>query len=115
MDEVPANDVEVASLAACWLYEGRGGFLIRVSWRGGNEGAKPGHCCDCNQEECEVFHNGFSICLGNCNQRVNDFALELAWTFFDLPVAQAELTRHKNTKERSSRIGTSVLRQWVAI
>jgi hypothetical protein len=93
--------------------EGRGGFLIRASWRWGNEGGKAGQCCDCIQEECEVFHNGISICLGNCNQRVNDFALELAWTFFDLPVAQAELTRHKNTRERSSRIGTSVLRQWL--
>ena len=29
--------------------------------RSGNEGGKAGHCCDCNQEGCEVFHKGSSI------------------------------------------------------
>src|ERR1700733_2821227 len=41
--------------------EGRGGFPTRLSWSRGNEGDKPGHCCNCNQEECEVFHKGSSI------------------------------------------------------
>src|ERR1700733_11674820 len=41
--------------------EGRGGFPTRVSWCKGNEGDKAGHCCNCDQEECEVFHKGSSI------------------------------------------------------
>src|SRR5580658_542568 len=50
----------------------RGGFPIRVSWRRGNEGDKAGYCCNCNQEECEVFHKGSSnpICLGELKSGV---------------------------------------------
>src|SRR5580692_1586957 len=42
-------------------YVGRGGFCIRVSACSGNEGDKAAHCCNCHQEECEVFHRGSSI------------------------------------------------------
>src|ERR1700733_6188786 len=38
-----------------------GGFPIRASWCRGNESHKAGHCCNCDQEECEVFHKGSSI------------------------------------------------------
>src|SRR5580698_82073 len=46
-------------------YECWGGFPTRVSWCRGNEGDKAGHCCHCNQEECEAFHIGFlhPMCL----------------------------------------------------
>src|ERR1700689_2474143 len=47
--------------------EGWGGFPTRVSWYRENDGDKAGHCCNCNQEECEVFHKASSsqyvICL----------------------------------------------------
>src|ERR1700728_2305316 len=41
--------------------EARGEVPIRASWCSGNEGDKAGHCRNCNQEECEVFHKGSSI------------------------------------------------------
>jgi hypothetical protein len=41
--------------------EDRGGFSICVSWCRGKEGDKAGYCCNCAQEECEVFHKGSSI------------------------------------------------------
>src|ERR1700722_10459754 len=42
-------------------HEGRGRFPTRVAWYRSNEGDKAAHCCNGNQEECEVFHKGSSI------------------------------------------------------
>src|ERR1700738_348736 len=57
--------------------EGRGGFPTRVSWCRGNEGDKAGHCCHCNQEECEVFHKGSSIQCALCQDELKSPVLPI--------------------------------------
>src|ERR1700677_1737075 len=52
--------------------EGRGGILMCLSGRVDNVGESASQRCNCNHEECEVFHKSSSIqmCLGNLKSAV---------------------------------------------